>query len=50
LIFLLPAIFPNVEAILYAAPLSDLVAAVVTAALSISFIKSLKRCEAQQEK
>ena len=41
LILILPAIFGNVEMILYAAPISDLIAMIVTAILSISFIKSL---------
>ena len=42
LIIILPKFFPGVEAILFAAPISDLIALVVTAILSISFIKSLK--------
>ena len=41
LVLILPAIFKNVETILYAAPISDFIAMVVTAFLSISFIKSL---------
>ena len=41
LILILPAISPNVEIILYAAPISDIIAMVVTAVLSVSFIKSL---------
>ncbi len=41
LILILPLISPDVELILYAAPISDLIAMVVTAFLSISFIKSL---------
>ena len=41
LILILPALIPNVEIILYAAPISDVIAMVVTAFLSISFIKSL---------
>ena len=42
LILILPAIYPNVELILYAAPISDLIAMVVTAFLSVSFIRSLR--------
>ena len=41
LIMILPLISPDVEIILYAAPISDLIAMVVTAFLSVSFIKSL---------
>ena len=41
LILILPSFYPNVEIILYAAPISDLIAMVVTAILSISFMKSL---------
>ena len=41
LILLLPLINPDVEMILYAAPISDVIAMVVTAFLSVSFIKSL---------
>lgn len=41
LIIILPSVFPNVEVILYAAPISDVIAMVVTAFLSIHFIKSL---------
>ena len=41
LILILPAFIPDVEIILYAAPISDVIAMVVTAFLSISFIKSL---------
>lgn len=41
LVILLPLAFPSVESILYAAPISDLVAAVVAAWMSISFVKSL---------
>ena len=42
LILILPAIIPSVEVILYAAPISDLIAMVVTAFLSVSFIRSLR--------
>ena len=41
LILILPAIFNSVETILYAAPISDLIAMAVTTFLSVSFIKSL---------
>ena len=41
LILILPLFIPNVEVILYAAPISDLIAMVVTAFLSVHFIKSL---------
>ena len=42
LVLILPSAFSNVEAILYAAPISDVIAMVVTAFLSIAFIRSLK--------
>ena len=42
LIIILPLIVPNVETILYVAPISDLIAMVATAFLSVSFIKSLR--------
>ena len=42
LILILPAIFPDVIVILYAAPISDVIAMVVTAFLSISFMRSLR--------
>ena len=42
LILILPYFIPNVEIILYAAPISDLIAMIVTAFLSIHFIKSLR--------
>ena len=45
LMLLLPALFKNVETILYAAPISDFIAMIVTAALSVSFIKSLHPTE-----
>lgn len=41
LIVILPLIIPNVEVILYAAPISDIIAMIVTAHLSVSFIRSL---------
>ena len=43
LIVILPAAFSSVEAILYAAPLSDIIAMIVTAVLSVNFIRSLGR-------
>ena len=45
LIIVLPLIIPNVETILYVAPISDFIAMIVTAILSVSFIKSLKVLE-----
>lgn len=42
IILILPAVTQNVESILYVAPISDLVALVVTVILSASFIKSLR--------
>ena len=42
LIVILPMIYPNVETILYIAPISDLIAMVVTAIMSVSFVKSLR--------
>ena len=45
LIIILPAVFSNVEAILYAAPIADFVALIVTAILTISFLRSLRRQE-----
>ena len=45
LVLILPSAFLSVEAILYAAPISDVIAMVVTAFLSISFIRSLKKEE-----
>ncbi len=41
LILILPLISPDVILILYAAPISDVIAMIVTAFLSVSFIKSL---------
>ena len=48
LIIILPKLFSNVESILYAAPISDLIAMVVTTILSISFVKSLRPSESNQ--
>ena len=42
LTIILPAIFTNVEAILYAAPIADLLAMGVTAFLTVSFLRSLQ--------
>lgn len=42
LTIILPAIFNNVESILYAAPIADLLAMGVTAFLTVSFMRSLK--------
>lgn len=42
LILILPCISPDVELLLYAAPISDLLALVVTAILSIVFLRSLR--------
>ena len=42
LILILPAASSSVEAILYAAPIADIMSMVVTAILSISFIRSLR--------
>lgn len=42
LILILPAVFGDVESILYAAPVSDFISMVVTAFLSVSFLRSLK--------
>lgn len=42
LILILPLISPNVELLLYAAPIADLISVVVTAGLSITFIRSLR--------
>ena len=43
LILLLPMINPDVEMILYASPLADFLALLVTAVLAVSFIRSLNR-------
>ena len=49
LIIILPKIFTTVESILYAAPISDLIAMIVTAVMSISFVSSLKDDEDELE-
>ena len=45
LIIILPLLSQNVESILWSAPISDLIAMIVTAILSVSFIKSLHKAE-----
>ena len=45
LMLILPSISPNVELLLYAAPMSDLIAMGITACLSVAFLRSLKRAE-----
>ena len=45
LMLILPLISPNVELLLYAAPISDLIAMVLTACMSIAFLRSLKKAE-----
>ena len=42
LVLLLPLCFPDVETILYVAPISDFIAMLVTAAMSVSFVASLR--------
>ena len=48
LILILPSAFGNVESILYAAPISDLMAMIVTAILSISFVRSLRTTDDEE--
>lgn len=45
LMLILPMISPNVELLLYAAPISDIISVVITAGMSIAFLRSLKRAE-----
>ena len=45
LIIFLPLAYQSVEAILWSAPISDFIALAVTAVLSISFIKSLRKTD-----
>ena len=45
LIIILPLISQNVESILWSAPISDFIAMILTAILSVSFIKSLHKKE-----
>ena len=42
LMLILPAAFSNVETILYAAPIADFIAMIVTVFLTVSFMRSLK--------
>ena len=49
LIIVLPSISKGVEAILWSAPIADFIAMIVTAILSISFIKSLHKTENIEE-
>ena len=46
-IIVLPLFFNGVDAILWSAPIADFIAMIVTAILSISFIKSLKEGESE---
>ena len=48
LIIILPAIFNSVDVILYAAPISDFIAMMVTAFLSVSFIRSLRATDTSE--
>ena len=48
-ILILPAITESVETILYCAPLSDLIAMVVTAIISVSFMKKLDQPSAEED-
>ena len=47
LMLILPSISPSVELLLYAAPISDVIAMGITAGLSITFLRSLKREQTQ---
>ena len=47
LIIVLPIFFSNVETILYVAPISDFIAMIVTAVMSVSFVKSLRMDKAE---
>ena len=49
LIIVLPLCIANVETILFCAPIADFIAMIVTAILSISFIRSLKQLENKQK-
>ncbi|MBR5144771.1 MAG: MATE family efflux transporter, partial [Clostridia bacterium] len=49
LIIVLPLWLQSVEAILWSAPISDFIAMIVTAILSVSFIKSLHKTEESEE-
>ena len=48
-IIILPLLSQSVEAILWSAPISDFIAMIVTAILSVSFIKSLHKTEEVEE-
>ena len=48
-IIILPLVFENIEVILWAAPLADLIAMVFTAVLSVSFIKSLRKTKTSDQ-
>ena len=50
LAIIFPAVFGGVEAILYAAPVADFCAIVVAAVLTVSFMRSLKETNAEQQK
>ena len=45
LILIMPYFSDNVEFLLYAAPIADLISLIVTAVLSITFIRSLGKAE-----
>ena len=47
LVLILPSISPSIELLLFAAPVSDLIAGLVTAGLCISFVRSLNKLEKQ---
>ena len=49
LIIILPLIFNNVESILWSAPISDFIAMIVTAILSVSFMRSLHKTEKSEQ-
>ena len=50
LMFILPAISPNVELLLYAAPIAELLSLAATAGFSITFIRSLHKAEREMKK
>ena len=50
LVIVLPLFFPDVETILYVAPISDLIAMVVTAIMSVSFVRSLRTDGSEEQK
>ena len=49
LMFILPAISPSVELLLYAAPIADLLSLAATAGFSITFIRSLHKAEREMK-